>query len=178
MHRSEHYNAQTVVRVASNGTRASGDERVLRLVCHTPKKDDHRRATRPDPLPACIGTTCARELPIGGSSSTVAVATRQAGNDTFAIEFHATERGGLGPSLSLEGGSASPTPYGHFACTRAPFPAEPVPRVPQRPPDEMPMRGRQPGHHTTPALTRERARRPPTPALLPWTRKRRAHAAR
>jgi hypothetical protein len=31
------------------------------------------------------------------------------------------------------------------------------------------MRGRQPGHHTTPAFTRERARRPPTPALLPWT---------
>jgi hypothetical protein len=36
-------------------------------------------------------------------------------------------------------------------------------------PMKCPMRGRQPGHHTTPAFTRERARRSPTPALLPWT---------
>jgi hypothetical protein len=35
---------------------------------------------------------------------------------------------------------------------------------------KCPMTGRQPRHHTTPAFTRERARRPPTPALLPWTR--------
>jgi hypothetical protein len=34
--------------------------------------------------------------------------------------------------------------------------------------------GRQPGHHTTPAFTRERAPRPPTPALLPWTTNRSA----
>jgi hypothetical protein len=36
-------------------------------------------------------------------------------------------------------------------------------------PMKCPMRGRQPGHHTTPAFTRERARWPPTPALLPRT---------
>ena len=36
-------------------------------------------------------------------------------------------------------------------------------------PMKCPMTGRQPRHHTTPAFTRERARRPPTPALLPWT---------
>jgi hypothetical protein len=34
------------------------------------------------------------------------------------------------------------------------------------------MRGRQPGQHTTPTFTRERARRPPTPALLPWDEQR------
>jgi hypothetical protein len=37
-------------------------------------------------------------------------------------------------------------------------------------PMKCPMTGRQPRHHTTPAFTRERARRPPTPALLPWTK--------
>jgi hypothetical protein len=30
------------------------------------------------------------------------------------------------------------TACGHFACIRVPFPAEPVPRVRQHPPDEMP----------------------------------------
>src|SRR5215218_2059245 len=41
------------------------------------------------------------------------------------------------------------TPHGHFACIRAPFPAEPVPRVPQHPPDEMPDEGATTGtsHH-------------------------------
>jgi L-rhamnose 1-dehydrogenase len=34
---------------------------------------------------------------------------------------------------------------------------------------KRPMRERQPGHHTTPAFTREQARRLPTPALLPGT---------
>jgi hypothetical protein len=62
------------------------------------------------------------------------------------------------------------TPYGAPPCIRAPLPAEPAPRVPQHPPDEMPDEGRQPGHHTTPAFARERAPRPPTPVLLPWTR--------
>jgi hypothetical protein len=33
------------------------------------------------------------------------------------------------------------TPCGHFACIRPPFPVEPVPRVPQHPPDEMPDEG-------------------------------------
>src|SRR5918992_6365843 len=33
------------------------------------------------------------------------------------------------------------TPCGHFACIRPPFPEEPVPRVPQHPPDEMPDEG-------------------------------------
>src|SRR5215217_2655076 len=33
------------------------------------------------------------------------------------------------------------TPCGHSACTRAPFPVEAVPRVPQHPPDEMPDEG-------------------------------------
>jgi hypothetical protein len=37
-------------------------------------------------------------------------------------------------------------------------------------PMKCPMRGRQPGHHTTPAFARERARRPPTPALCPGRR--------
>ena len=63
------------------------------------------------------------------------------------------------------------TPCGHSACIRAPFPVEAAPRVPQHPPDECPMRGRQPGQHTTPP-SRERARRPPTPALLPWDEQR------
>src|SRR5918992_126694 len=33
------------------------------------------------------------------------------------------------------------TPCRHFACIRPPFPVEPVPRVPQHPPDEMPDEG-------------------------------------
>ena len=37
------------------------------------------------------------------------------------------------------------------------FPVEAAPRVPQHPPDECPMRGRQPGQHTTPAFTRASA---------------------
>ncbi len=37
-------------------------------------------------------------------------------------------------------------------------------------PMKCPMRGRQPGRHTTPAFTRERARRLPTPSLPRWTR--------
>src|SRR5918996_2162429 len=46
---------------------------------------------------------------------------------------------------------------------------------------KCPMKGRQPGHDTTPAFTRERARRLPTPAPLRWTtrsrpRRRRARA--
>jgi hypothetical protein len=65
-------------------------------------------------------------------------------------------------------------PLRALSCIRAPFPAAPVPRVPQHPADDMPDEGRQPGHHTTPAFTRERAPRPPTPALLPWTTSRRA----
>ena len=36
-------------------------------------------------------------------------------------------------------------------------------------PMKAPMRGRQPGHHTTPAFKRERAPRLPTPARLRWT---------
>jgi hypothetical protein len=56
---------------------------------------------------------------------------------------------------------------GHLAAYGWLFPVEPVPRVPQHPPDAMPDEGRQPGHHTTPAFTRERARRPPTPGLCP-----------
>jgi hypothetical protein len=36
-------------------------------------------------------------------------------------------------------------------------------------PMKCPMRGRQPGRHTTPAFTRERARRLPTPPLVRWT---------
>ena len=39
-------------------------------------------------------------------------------------------------------------------------------------PMKCPMKGRQPGQHTTPAFTRDRARRPPTPALLPWDEQR------
>src|SRR5918994_7899670 len=42
-------------------------------------------------------------------------------------------------------------------------------RVPQARPMKGPMKGRQPGHDTTPAFTRERARRLPTPAPLRWT---------
>lgn len=49
------------------------------------------------------------------------------------------------------------TPCGHSACIRAPSPVEAAPRVPQHPPDECPMRGRQPGQHTTPAFTRASA---------------------
>jgi hypothetical protein len=68
------------------------------------------------------------------------------------------------------------TPYGHFPCIQAPFPAEPVPRVPQHPPDEMPDEGATTGtsHHArlqarasasaanscAPALDDEQARRP------------------
>jgi hypothetical protein len=77
--------------------------------------------------------------------------------------------GQIGAHSAMMHCPARGTPYGHFACMRAPFPAEPMRRVPQHPPDEMPKSGRQSGHHTTPAFTRERARRRPTPALLPWT---------
>src|SRR5215217_345272 len=61
------------------------------------------------------------------------------------------------------------TPCGHSACTRAPFPVEAVPRVPQHPPDEIPDEGATTGTSHDAASTRERARRPPTPALSPWT---------
>jgi hypothetical protein len=37
---------------------------------------------------------------------------------------------------SLGGRPECRTRYGHLACIRAPFPAEPVPRVPEHPPDE------------------------------------------
>jgi hypothetical protein len=40
--------------------------------------------------------------------------------------------------ISLRDRRVAGTTCGHFACIRAPFPAEPVPRVPQHPPDEMP----------------------------------------
>ena len=40
-------------------------------------------------------------------------------------------------------------------------------------PMKCPMRGRGTGHHTTPGFKRKRARRPPTPALLPRTTSRR-----
>jgi hypothetical protein len=47
------------------------------------------------------------------------------------------------------------TPCGRSACIRVPFPVEPVPRVPQHPPDEMPDEG---------ATTGDITRRPPSRA--------------
>src|SRR5512132_3325561 len=63
------------------------------------------------------------------------------------------------------------SPCGHSACIRAPFPVEAAPRVPQHPPDECPMRGDNRDNTRRPP-SRERARRPPTPALLPWDEQR------
>jgi hypothetical protein len=72
-------------------------------------------------------------------------------------------------------GAASGTPYGHFACIRCLSAARAARLSRKIRPMKASMRGRQPGHHTTPAFKRERAPRLPTPARLRWTSSERPH---
>jgi hypothetical protein len=65
--------------------------------------------------------------------------------------------------------SCKRTACGHFACIRVPSQRSRCRLSGNTRPTKFPVRGRRPGHHTTRGVTRERARRPPASALLPWT---------
>ncbi len=81
-----------------------------------------------------------------------------------------TRGAGQAAQLGGPGGRAvGGTPGGHLSWKEA-LPTPPAPTVSHKTrPMKRPVKGRQPGHAATPAFRRERARRSPTHALLPWT---------